>query len=380
MWTAVDAYFVYSLDSGKTFSASQKLTSQNSNPKKSFYPHDYMGITSSEIDNKVFMTWTDYRNVNDSIVENADIYFSHTKVPGAPILSCPHNLDSVGTSPTLSWDSSSGANSYGLQVASDSLFSNLIVNVTGLAGLSHSPSGLSANSTYYWRVNASDTDGTSAWSSSWKFETVPPSGPQLTGSSFGRSWLGQWMYSPLLSWTSSPCNVTYNLYRYSCSRRHGCTDTVGTIKYSGVNTSYADSTWIIGDDSTFMINYYVKAGPSSKSNIVSYADGQDYSKTSLTGNSSESSLLPKETALLGNYPNPFNPTTDIRYNLPQDMRVLLKVYNILGQVVATLLDGVETAGYKSATFDATNIPSGVYFYRFQAGDKYVNVKKMLILK
>jgi hypothetical protein len=69
----------------------------------------------------------------------------------------------------------------------------------------------------------------------------------------------------------------------------------------------------------------------------------------------------------------------IRYELPEDVRVVLKVYNSLGQQIGTLVDQVETRGYKTAIFDARNLPSGVYFYRLQAG-KFVDVKKMLLMK
>ena len=88
---------------------------------------------------------------------------------------------------------------------------------------------------------------------------------------------------------------------------------------------------------------------------------------------------PNHFALEPNYPNPFNPSTVIRYELPEDVRVILRVYNSLGQQIATLIDQVETSGYKTAIFDARNLPSGVYFYRLQAG-KFVDLKKMLLMK
>ncbi len=89
--------------------------------------------------------------------------------------------------------------------------------------------------------------------------------------------------------------------------------------------------------------------------------------------------LPKEFALEQNYPNPFNPTTVIQYALPNEEKVTLKIFNLLGQEVSTLVDAVEDAGYKAVSFDATPFPSGVYFYRLQAG-KFSNVKKMLLMK
>ena len=89
---------------------------------------------------------------------------------------------------------------------------------------------------------------------------------------------------------------------------------------------------------------------------------------------------PRVLSLSQNYPNPFNPTTVIQFTVPSEGRVVLKVYNVLGQEVATLFDGGATAGqYYQATFDASRLASGIYFSRLEFGGK-MQVKKMLLLK
>ena len=80
-----------------------------------------------------------------------------------------------------------------------------------------------------------------------------------------------------------------------------------------------------------------------------------------------------------NYPNPFNLATVIDFQMPASSFATLKVYDILGRNVATLVDGMQQAVYKSVSFDASALPSGVYFYRLQAGN-FASMKKMLLAK
>lgn len=103
---------------------------------------------------------------------------------------------------------------------------------------------------------------------------------------------------------------------------------------------------------------------------------------------SDNELKPKTYKLEQNYPNPFNPITVINYQLPVDGLVTLKVFNILGQEIVTLVDesasGGQEAGYKSVSYDASQLPSGVYFYKLSvAASKvsvFTDVKKMIVIK
>ncbi|GBD86624.1 starch binding domain protein [bacterium BMS3Abin03] len=90
-------------------------------------------------------------------------------------------------------------------------------------------------------------------------------------------------------------------------------------------------------------------------------------------------LTPVRYDLQQNYPNPFNPSTKIRYTIPEPGLVTLKVYNLLGQEVATLINEEQTSGVYEVTFDAKTMASGIYFYTLNTG-KFVSTKKMILLK
>jgi hypothetical protein len=89
--------------------------------------------------------------------------------------------------------------------------------------------------------------------------------------------------------------------------------------------------------------------------------------------------LPTAFALHQNYPNPFNPVTEIKYDLAEDVHVTLKVYNVLGAEIATLVDADQAASYYAVQWDATDLATGVYFYSLDTGN-FKSVKKMVLLK
>ncbi|MFO7526091.1 MAG: T9SS type A sorting domain-containing protein, partial [Ignavibacteriaceae bacterium] len=89
--------------------------------------------------------------------------------------------------------------------------------------------------------------------------------------------------------------------------------------------------------------------------------------------------IPTEYGLDNNFPNPFNPGTTINYQLPEKNHVTLKVYDILGNLVTTLVDRELEAGYHSIDWNAGELASGVYIYRISSGT-FVSAKKMILMK
>ncbi|MFT5142150.1 MAG: hypothetical protein ACI80V_002406 [Rhodothermales bacterium] len=103
------------------------------------------------------------------------------------------------------------------------------------------------------------------------------------------------------------------------------------------------------------------------------------SKGTHTDSEDDSDTLPTEYGLRANYPNPFNPTTRIEYQLPDAGAVRIVVVDMLGRSVATLVDGLQPAGSYAVTFDAGDLPSGLYLYRMTAGS-FVKTNRMILLK
>ena len=121
----------------------------------------------------------------------------------------------------------------------------------------------------------------------------------------------------------------------------------------------------------------IKIGGSSK---IYYTNGSMYKGSASPENSAAIvKTIPNEFALDQNYPNPFNPTTTINYQLPEKNFVSIKVYDILGNLVTTLVDQDMDAGYHNITWNASNIASGVYFYRIMSGN-FVSTKKLILMK
>ncbi|MEP0861470.1 MAG: T9SS type A sorting domain-containing protein, partial [Ignavibacterium sp.] len=99
-----------------------------------------------------------------------------------------------------------------------------------------------------------------------------------------------------------------------------------------------------------------------------------YNKVNFIG-----SEIPATYELAQNYPNPFNPSTKIRYQIPNDGFVTLKIYDILGAEVSTLVNETKVAGKYEVNFDASSLASGVYIYKLTAGS-FTSSKKLMVIK
>ena len=121
--------------------------------------------------------------------------------------------------------------------------------------------------------------------------------------------------------------------------------------------------------------YWYWVGPDSANSVFQALRWFDI----VLGVNGNGGAIPTQFALEQNYPNPFNPATTIKFSIPEVSKVTLKIYDILGREVSTLVNEVRNAGNHEVNFDASNLASGMYIYSIKAGD-YTASKKMMLLK
>ncbi len=219
-----------------------------------------------------------------------------------------------------------------------------------------------------------------------KTMTIPPppiQPPVLSGTPF----LYNNSYRPKLTWTAT--GSTYKLYRYTCANNGvDCNNYANQVLvYQGAATTCTDYGVIIGNSSSnSKVYYYVYAYDASGQTSSPISN-----KVSFVTNIVQKALaheeveLPIETKLQANYPNPFNPKTEITYQLAEDGFVTLRIYDVLGKEVTVLINDEKSAGYYSVSWDASGEASGMYYMRMvvvntSGKETYQEMKKLLLTK
>lgn len=290
-------------------------------------------------------------------------------IPSAPVLvSPPNNSVNISPTPTLTWNASLGATQYKVQISTVPIFSVISDSATITTTNYLVPSGkLSPGYTYYWRVNASNSYGTSPWSTVWNFSTsVLPPAPTLISPPNGTLGTSQ---TPTLTWSSMP----------------------GILNYR-VQISTVPDFALITDSSTRTTNQYTVPAGKLSMNITYYwrvcarnsFGWGPYSSVwyfiPMTSSFNLISLeIPDKFMLHPNYPNPFNPETKINFDIAQSSNVKIIVYDISGRVVANILNHRLNPGKYSFTFSGKDLSSGMYFLRFNS-EYFSNTIRLVLIK
>lgn len=356
-------------------------------------------------------------------------------LPAATTITFPANgATGVSLSPTIKWDSVSAATSYRLQVATDTAFSSIVVDST-IQKTSFTPS-LSYATKYFVRVRSVNSVGSSSYSSIVAFTTqakpVAATSLIIYSDSLASNWSTVRSYGNTITLKSkdvTPYEGTYELK--SVTKGWGCLQVSNGSwsAFTSMDPSSYDSVTFSARSNSGTVKIYVSlsgsSGASLKTPIVDtlttkwrrfaipmsklssavfstiifsnqssssftwYADDvrlilhQSTSSSELeTAVSAEASPAPEEKGpqpLLSAYPNPFNPTTLISYSLLSSGKVTVKVYDIVGREIETLVSNVQESGTYQVSWNANRYSSGNYFVVMTTSDKTV-VKKVLLIK
>ncbi|MCE1164878.1 MAG: YCF48-related protein [Bacteroidetes bacterium] len=295
--------------------------------------------------------------------------FSTSVGPDAPNLISPANgSNNVSLTPTLTWSSVSGAVSYLVEISTNSDFTGITDSITTLATQRIVPAGkLSISSTYYWRVRANNNITYGPWSVVWNFSTMGlPSIPVLITPPNGALAV---IKTPLMDWNNSANATTYTIQVSTISTFMVITDsaTVTTSQYqvpSGKLFDWVTYFWRVKANNSY--------GSSNWSSVWMFTVYPDFVNAIGGG-------IPSEFKLYGNYPNPFNPSTKIRFDVPKLSNIKLIIYDALGREVDKLHQGNIPAGRFEYTWNAGKFSSGIYYARLIA-DEYSDIKRMVLIK
>jgi hypothetical protein len=299
------------------------------------------------------------------------------EIPVAPVLAAPlKGTSGSGLIPTLSWNQSGTAASYRIQMYTSPSFSSTLVDTAGVTGTSIVLKKLSVSTAYCWRVNATNVSGTSNWSDVWYFVTTSDSTllPIQLSTFTANAVEGN---AVDLDWTTVSEVNNYGFYVERRSSSDAAYLIVSPL-IPGAGTSLEEHRYTWKDMSTAVGMYYYRLKQIDLNGDYEYSPEIVIQVTGITGVNDDAA--PRIFQLVQNYPNPFNPSTEIKFSVEKAGYAIVKIYDVLGQEVATLFDNMTEPGrYYGVRMDGSKFSSGIYFYRIVT-ESHVAVKKMLLIR
>jgi len=280
-------------------------------------------------------------------------------------LSPENGSKEISLSSLFKWASAQKVETYRLQVSNDETFTNVTID-TVLADTTLQIDDLSYESHYWWRIMSENTDSISDWSDPFSFKTriSLPVKVALIEPANGAFVETDTIY---FSWNQSEPRVQN--YNFELAIDASFNDLV-------VDSVISDTAIQISN-LTEAETFWWRVRAENDEGWSDYSDVRSFERiiTSIGSNAE----IPNQFELKQNFPNPFNPSTQIRFGIPEASNVQLEIYNIMGQHVITLVDSYMEAGWHKVTLDGSGFASGIYLFRLKAGS-YSEVKRLTLLK
>jgi len=278
-------------------------------------------------------------------------------IPDQVALLAPDNgAENVSPNFTLQWLEVPGAENYRLQLSTDPDFDTTIINrLIPVTSFSTSQM-LDFSTRYYWRVRAENNAGESPWSEVWSYTTIIERPDPVALSSPANN-EGQVSTNPTLSWEASERATNYRVE----------ISTEQDFSQLPVQGTSSETTFTVPNALEFATIYYWR--------VKAVNIGGESNWTPAGTFTTEV----RETKIFSNYPNPFNNSTTLKYQLSEQLPVTIEVYDISGRRVAKIVDQEQAAGVYFVPFNAASVASGTYLLRFISGD-LTDIQKLTVIK